>query len=174
MTKSLFSFAFRARPAFAIALTAASAAFLPSAAHAQNFLDNLKGQAQQRLGGGQQAGAATSGGGAANSGSALSGALGGMALPAMSGSTGSNAAGVLAYCVKNNYLSASNAQNVKDKLLSKVGLNNGSAQKDNGYREGAAGLLQGSNGTSLNLDNVKGNVKHKACDYVLQHAKSFI
>lgn len=177
MTRSIHAFAFSARSTVMVALTAASAVFLPTQAHAANFLDNLKGQAQQQLNGGQPAGAnsaATSGGSVANSTSALSGALGGMGLPAMSSSTSSNAAGVLTYCVKNNYLSASNAQSVKDKLLGKVGLGNSAAQQDSGYREGAAGLLQGSNGTSLNLDNVKGNVKRKACDYVLQHAKSFI
>lgn len=146
----------------------------PPSAMAANFLDNLKSQAQQQMGSGDQAAAtnAGNGGGAATSG--MAGALGGLGLPAMSSSTGTNAAGVLTYCAKNNYLNASNAQNIKDKLLSKAGLRTGTAQQDNDYREGAAGLLQGSNGTTLNLDNVKSNLKRKACDYVLSHAKSFI
>ncbi len=139
-------------------------------AHAANFLDNLKGQAQQQMGGGQPA--ATNG--TDGTASALSGALGSLGMPAMSSSTGTNAAGVLAYCAKNNYLNASNAQSVKNKLLSKVGLSSATAQQDNGYREGAAGLLQGNNGTSLNMDNIKSNLRQKACDYVLSHAKSFI
>lgn len=175
MTRVVYAFAFGARSKVMLAVTAASVVCLPIQAHAANFLDELKGQAQQHMNGGQTAGAdSAAGANTANSGNALSGALGGLGLPAMSSSTGSNAAGVLTYCIKNNYLSASNAQSVKDKLLGKVGLGNSTAQKDSGYREGAAGLLQGSNGTSLNLDNVKSNVKRKACDYVLQHAKSFI
>ncbi|KKB61850.1 hypothetical protein WM40_20840 [Robbsia andropogonis] len=139
-------------------------------ANAANFVDNLKAQAQQQLNGGQLDGSK----GAGSTANAMSGALGSLGMPAMSSRTGINAAGVLVYCAKNKYLNASNAQTVKDKLLQNAGLSGTTAQRDSGYREGVSGLLQGSNGTTLNLDNIKDNLKRKACDYVLDHAKSFI
>jgi len=52
--------------------------------------------------------------------SALTGALGGGTMPAITSGVGGNAAGVLQYCIKNNYLSADAAGGVKSKLLGKV------------------------------------------------------
>jgi hypothetical protein len=103
-------------------------------------------------------------------GDGLSGMLGGAALPGMNSSVGGNAAGVLQYCIKNNYL-AGGAAGIKDKLLSKV---SGQSGQDSGYKQGEQGMLSGSDGKSLDLKSVSGKVKHKACDYVLQNAKSMI
>lgn len=101
----------------------------------------------------------------------LAGMLGGAALPGMDSSVGGNAAGTLQYCIKNNYLGANAASGIKDKLLSKV---SGQQGQDAGYRQGEQGLLSGSDGKSLDLKSVSDKVKRKACDYVLDHAKSMI
>ncbi|QIL81914.1 DUF2501 domain-containing protein [Diaphorobacter sp. HDW4A] len=116
------------------------------------------------------------------SGSMLSGALGGgdsssAALSAMglSGSgTASNAAGVITYCMKNNYLNADKAAAVKDQLLGKVGLGPKEEPKDEGFLSGATGMITGKDGKSFSLDKVKGSIKEKACDLVLDNAKSLL
>ena len=120
-------------------------------------------------------------GGGSSSGSALSGALGGggdsAALSAMglSGSgTASNAAGVITYCMKNNYLNADKAAAVKDQLLGKMGLGQKEEPKDEGFLSGATGMITGKDGKSFSLDKVKGNLKEKACDLVLDNAKSLL
>ncbi|MEO5736701.1 MAG: DUF2501 domain-containing protein [Variovorax sp.] len=95
---------------------------------------------------------------------------GNYAMPAVGQSTIGNAAGVLQYCVKNNYLGG-DAASVKDKLLSKI---TGQKQQQTGYANGAKGLLQGGDGKSLNLKAVSGKLKTKACDYVLKNASSLV
>ena len=113
--------------------------------------------------------------------SALGGALGGgadmSALSAM-GLTGSgtagNAAGVITYCMKNNYLNADKAAQVKNQLLGKMGLGQKEEPKDEGYLSGLSGMVTGSGGKSFSLDKVKGDLKEKACDYVLDNAKSLL
>lgn len=138
------------------------AATLAAPAWSAGLLDSVKEQAGQYLGGG---------GHAASSSSSMGSGLG---LPAIGSGTSSNVAGVLEYCVKNNYLNPANAQGVKDKLLGKIGLGGGQAEQDSGYQQGLGGVLKGSDGSSFSLDRVKGNLKEKACDYVLDNAKSFI
>ncbi|MPN17573.1 hypothetical protein SDC9_164928 [bioreactor metagenome] len=126
-------------------------------------------------------------GSSSSSGTGLSGALGGggglggvgdsAALSAMglTGSgTASNAAGVITYCMKNNYLNADKAAQVKDQLLGKMGLGQKEEPKDEGYLSGLSGMVTGSDGKSFSLDKVKGSVKEKACDFVLNNAKSLL
>ncbi|KAF1021565.1 MAG: hypothetical protein GAK30_01784 [Paracidovorax wautersii] len=144
-------------------------AALATPAWSAGLLDSVKDQAGQYLGGGSNAAASSP----SSSGGALAG-LGGLGLPAIGSGTSSNVAGVLEYCVKNNYLNPASAQGVKDKLLGKIGLGGGQAQQDSGYQQGLGGVLKGSDGSSFSLDRVKGNLKEKACDYVLDNAKSFI
>src|ERR1700761_7246253 len=87
-------------------------------------------------------------GGAGGLGS-LSGLAGGSSLQSLtSGSTG-NVAGVLQFCVKNNYLSDSSASSVKDSLTSK--LTGGSPSSDSGYADGAKGILKSSSGQQMDL-----------------------
>ncbi|MDR6858106.1 DUF2501 domain-containing protein [Variovorax guangxiensis] len=119
---------------------------------------------------GTGSGAAEGAGGAAGTGAALASGLG-LSMPKIGSSTMGNAAGVLQYCIKNNYLSADAANSVKDKLLSTV---TGQKPQQTGYANGAKGLLQGSDGKSLNLKNISGQLKTKACDYVLANAKSLV
>ncbi|MBS0428897.1 MAG: DUF2501 domain-containing protein [Proteobacteria bacterium] len=91
----------------------------------------------------------------------------GNSLPAIGASTAGNAAGVIQYCVKNNYLNAASANGIKDKLL---GMVTGQKPQQTGYANGAKGLLMGSDGQSLNLKGLSGKLKEKACDYVLKNA----
>ncbi|MEJ8849994.1 DUF2501 domain-containing protein [Variovorax rhizosphaerae] len=96
---------------------------------------------------------------------------GNFSMPEMGSSTMGNAAGVLQYCVKNNYLAGGDANAVKDKLLGAV---TGQQPQQEGYATGAKGLLQGTDGQSFDLKNVSGKLKTKACDYVLKNAKSLV
>ena len=121
-------------------------------------------------------------GGAGGSGAtALGGALGGgadlsalSALGLTSSGTASNAAGVITYCMKNNYLNADKAAQVKDQLMGKMGLGQKEEPKDEGYMSGLSGMIKGSDGKTFSLDSIKGKAKEKACDFVLDNAKSLL
>lgn len=126
---------------------------------------------------GSSAGGALLGG--ALGGSVASGALGGSALSGLglpniaSGSAG-NVAGVLEYCVKNNYLKKANINTLKDGLMSKAGLAKAEPEKDSSYANGLNGILTGGDGKSFNLSGIQDSVKEKACDYVLDNATSLL
>ena len=137
----------------ALALLAAGAS-----AQANDLLDQLK----------EKAGAAASSQGGNSGGSAL-GNLG-FKMPAIGSSTIGSAAGVLQYCVKNNYLGG-DAASVKDKLLAKI---TGQKQQEKNFESGAKGLLKGGDGKALNMKLLSSKVKEKACDYVLKNATSLI
>ena len=146
-----------------LALLAAGAS-----AQANNLLDQLKEKAGEAATANSQGGAgSSSAGGSAlgNLGSSL-----GFKMPAIGTSTMGNAAGVLQYCVKNNYLGG-DAASVKDKLLAKI---TGQKKQETGFASGAKGLLQGGDGKSLNFKGLSSKVKEKACDYVLKNATSLI
>jgi hypothetical protein len=105
---------------------------------------------------------------------AAGGALGG-AMPSVDNASPTNLAGVLQYCVKNNYLSGNAASSVKDSLLSKAtGSSRGTT--DSQFNAGNKGLLETGQGQSLSLGGggVKDQMTHKVCDLVLQHAKSML
>lgn len=126
---------------------------------------------------------------ACNAGSAqdlgsLGGKLGGM-MPGggsmQSGSMG-NVAGLLQYCVKNNYLGGdSGASGIQSQLLGKMqGHSNAAPTNDPGYVSGAKGILQGGNGKTMDLSQVgggssdmKSKITTKVCDSVLKQGKSF-
>ena len=146
---------------------------LLAAAHAASAQNPMLDALKNKLGGASaasDAGAANHAGGIGAAGSALASGMG-LALPAMGTSTLGNAAGVLQYCIKNNYLSADAAGGIKDKLL---GMVTGNKAQQTGFANGNKGLLQGTNGGSFNLKNVGAQLKTKACDYVLDNAKSLI
>jgi len=142
----------------------------------------------------------------------LGGLLGGGGGSMSSGSMG-NVAGLLQYCVKNNYLGGdSGASGIKDQLMGKLGAGGGATSsgeaasggdvlgglmgkkkknssqssggdpsRDPSYLSGAKGILQGSNGKSLDLSNVgggssdlKSQLTTKVCDTVLKQGKSFL
>lgn len=147
-------------------------------AHASSWGDTLRQQAAQLGGAGTAASSDSSPasglGGLLGNSSAASGLLTSMGVPAAG--TASNAAGVITYCMKNNYLNANKAQQVKDQLLGKLGLSpqKQEAPKDQGYLSGLSGMITGSNGQSFSMDKLKGDLKERACDFVLDNAKSLI
>jgi len=104
----------------------------------------------------------------------LKGLAGMASAPMASGSMG-NVAGLLQYCIGNNYLSREGAGSVKDQLMGK--LPGGSPTQDKGYQEGMKGLLRGSNGNAMDLSGgggLKAEITKKACDTILAQAKSFL
>lgn len=114
-----------------------------------------------------------------NLGSSLSGKLGGLgnAGSLSSGSMG-NVAGLLQYCVKNNYLGGSSgASGLASKLLGKT--DGGTSNTD--YQSGLSGILKSNNGKTTNLSDVgggnpdlKSKITTKACDIVLKQGKKFL
>ena len=162
----------------AVAALAASASW---GAYAAGWGDNLRQQASQ-WGAERNASPAADTGSAASSalggllgqGSGANGALAALGMPAAT--SASNAAGVISYCVKNNYLNANKAEQVKEQLLGKLGLNTAKKEtpKDQGYLAGLAGMVTGSNGQSFSMDKLKGDLKEKACDLVLDNAQSLL
>jgi Protein of unknown function (DUF2501) len=145
-----------------IAATAiALAALMPlTAAHAQ--LGNLLGQG----GTGGSSGSLSNLGNLGN----LGGALGRQSLT--SGSS-SNVAGILQFCMQNNYLGGSDASSVKDSLMSKI---SGQPSSDSGYNDGAKGLLDSGNGKQLDLSGsgLKAQVTKQICDKILAQGKSLL
>ena len=141
----------------ALALLAAGA----SANAESKLLDQLKNQ----MGGG----AASAGSNGASSGGATAGLAEnlGFSMPAIGNNTMGNAAGVLQYCIKNNYLGGGDAASVKDKLMAKI---TGQKQQQSGFASGAKGLLKGGDGQTLNFKLLSSKVKEKGCDYVLKNA----
>lgn len=109
------------------------------------------------------------------------GGLGGLAggadlSSAASGNLG-NAAGIVEFCIKNNYLSGDAASSVKDKLMGKLGGDSESDTDKAGYADGAKGMLKTGDGGSFDLAQLGGlkkSVTKKACSSVLDHAKSFL
>jgi len=106
-----------------------------------------------------------------------SNALLGGGLPSVNNAGPANTAGVLQYCVQNNYLSGGTAGSTKDALLAHVP---GSSQSSD-FTAGSNGLLETGNGQNFNLGGdsggsggIKSQVTHKVCDLVLQHAKSLL
>ncbi len=152
-----------------VRLVASAAALIAAqgfsvAAHAQ-LLDAVKGQ----MGGASQ--------GSSSSGGIMQSLGGSLPLSSLSPASAGNAAGVLEFCMRNNYLAGGDAQAMKDKLLGKIG--GGSTQEaksDSGYLAGLQGMLNGSDGKSVDLSGggLKEEITRKACDQVLKHAKSFL
>jgi len=144
--------------------TAATATLLiavlfPAAAHAQ-IGDLIKGATQGNSQG-------------ATGGLGSIGGLGG--VPSLgsftSGSTG-NVAGVLEFCIKNNYLGgATDAASVKDKLLGKLG---GAPASTPGYTDGTKGILTNSDGNKFDLSSIKSQITRQACDKILSQGKSLL
>jgi hypothetical protein len=103
----------------------------------------------------------------------LTNSLGG-GLPSVTQADPANLAGVLQYCVQNNYLSGGVADTAKDALLAKVP----GAQQSSDFTSGSSGLLQTGNGKDYSLGGLSGDLKsqisHKVCDLVLQHAQSLL
>lgn len=101
------------------------------------------------------------------------GSLGGLSASSVSSGSAGNAAGVIEFCVKNNYLNADSATSaVKDKLLGSVS----GGTKDSGYSDGSRGVLSTSNGNKLDLSGggLKAEVTKQVCDKILAQGKSML
>ena len=92
-----------------------------------------------------------------------------------SGSTG-NAAGVIDYCVKNNYLSGGSASSVKDQLMKKMTGADQPAESNPDYISGARGIVTGSSGqtTDLSMAGLNREAVKTACEKILDQAKSML
>lgn len=159
----------------ALAATVCGATF---STHAASWGDSLREQAAQQGIGSSASTPSNSGstalGGLLGNSDATAGLLTSLGVPAAG--TASNAAGVITYCVKNNYITANKAkaEQMKDQLLGKIGLQKKEEPKDEGYLGGLAGKITGSNGQTFSMDKLKGNLKEKACDFVLNNATSLL
>jgi len=102
----------------------------------------------------------------------LKGLAGGADVSSLASGSAGNAAGVVEYCVKNNYLDGG-ASGIKDKLMGKM---DGDSDKSD-YDDGAKGLVKTSDGKSVDigqLGSMKKSITKKACASVLDHAKSLL
>ncbi|MGZ5201193.1 MAG: DUF2501 domain-containing protein [Telluria sp.] len=101
----------------------------------------------------------------------LEGSLSGQSLA--SGSMG-NVAGLLQFCVTNNYLGGENTNPVQEKLMNK--LPGGTKSNDPGYTDGLKGLLHAKDGKQLDLGGggVQAQLSKQVCDAVLSQAKSLL
>lgn len=95
--------------------------------------------------------------------------LGGGSLPDVSSAGAGNTAGVVSYCVKNNYLKGQSASSILSKLSGKSGVEGSDA-----FTRGESGQLDSGGDKSFSLAGVQDKVKSKLCDLVLDHAKSLL
>ena len=101
------------------------------------------------------------------------GNLGGLGGASITSGSASNVAGLLEFCIKNNYLGGNQAASVKDSLMSKL-QGGSSASSDSGYSSGAKGILSSSDGSQLDLGGMKKQLTKKICDKVLDQGKSLL
>ncbi|MES0266174.1 DUF2501 domain-containing protein [Citrobacter sedlakii] len=98
---------------------------------------------------------------------------------ALSANNMNNAAGILQYCAKQKLASVTDAENVKNQVLDKLGLGATEQKQDTHFLDGIQGLLNTKDGQQLNLNTIGSTplaekVKTKACDLVLKQGMNFI
>jgi hypothetical protein len=121
--------------------------------------------------------------------------MAGMAGMSMTSGSIGNVAGLLKYCIGNDYLSGTNASKVQNMLMGK--LPGGVQTKDPAYSDGEKGLLHATDGNTLDLNggssgssgasgaagaigatgasgDIQAELTKTACDTVLAQAKSFL
>ena len=140
---------------------------LPVASAQAQISDMLKSQ----MGNSSQGGADSSAGGLSSLGS-----LGGGSLQSLTSSSTGNVAGVLEFCIKNNYLSGNGASSVKDSLMSKLPGGASSSSSDSGYEDGSKGVLDSGGGKQLDLSGagLKAAATKQVCDKILSQGKSML
>jgi hypothetical protein len=110
---------------------------------------------------------------------ALNQATGGVDLGSLASGSAGNAAGVLQYCLTNNFLASAdltNATAMKNKLIAKAG-GQETVDADSGFTAGAQGNVVGANGKSVNLadlGSLENNLRQTACKAVMDHATSLL
>ena len=93
-----------------------------------------------------------------------------------SGSTG-NAAGIIEYCMKNNYLSGDSASSVRDQLMGKITSSGDQpAQSNPDYINGSRGIVSGSAGQNVDLSmaGMKASAVKKVCETILEQGRSML
>lgn len=159
----------KALPSLLVLAGALTLQSLPMASHAQ-LLDALKGA----LGNNNATSGASPSSSSSSSGGlgALSGLGDQLSLPAIGSASAGNVAGVLTFCMKNNYLGSNGVAGIKDKLLGKLG-GQKEAVVDPGYADGVKGIIGGGN-NKLDLSNMRQQITDKACEKVLEYGKSML
>lgn len=112
--------------------------------------------------------------GVGSAGNAMSGMTGGTGmmssmLPNISSASTGNVAGVLSYCVQNNYLSGSGATSALSSLTGKQDVTSSSD-----YTAGQQGQLLTGGSNAFSLSSLKGQMKQKVCNLVLNRAKNLL
>jgi hypothetical protein len=93
-------------------------------------------------------------------------------LPDMSSIGAGNAAGVLKYCLQNKLLGGAAGGELGTLQEGLAGKPDVAASPD--YAAGQTGQLRLQDGSQLSLDSLPPEMKTKACDMVLKHAKSLL
>lgn len=153
---------------------AIASALFSATTFAASWQDSLSSAANQLSSGNSQTSSQQGG----MSLSSLTGLLNGNSQ-ALSASNMNNAAGILQYCAQQKLASVTDAENVKNQMLDKLGLGAAEQKKDTSYLDGIQGLLNAQNGQQLNLSTLGNSslaqqVKTKACDLVLKQGASFL
>lgn len=110
----------------------------------------------------------------AQAANALSGLTSNLPISSLTSSSAGNAAGVLEFCVKNNYLNGDSVASVKSALMKKVpGASSGS---DSDYTDGAKGILHSPGGKTLSLSgsSLKDKATKQVCEKILSQSKSML
>lgn len=95
-------------------------------------------------------------------------------MPSLSSASPSNIAGLLKYCVENNYLSGNDATAAQSDESSLVSQDNVS-DSDPGYASGSDGELNaGGQAYNVGGDSGQSEVTQQVCSQVLSHAQSLL
>ncbi|AIR04819.1 MULTISPECIES: DUF2501 domain-containing protein [Cedecea] len=157
---------------------ALAAAFFTGEATAASWQDQLSSAASEL----SKSNGTTASNGAQSGGlslSSLTSLLNGNSK-SLSSSTMTNAAGVMEYCAKNKLASVTNTDNIKNQLMTKLGLESSTKPADKqDYNQGLMGLLNTANGQKLDLNSIGNSplaekVKTKACDLVLKQGMNYL
>jgi len=106
-------------------------------------------------------------------------ATGGLDMGSLTSGTAGNAAGILQFCITNNYLDGADltsAGSMKDKLVGKLG-GQDKADADSGYTAGTQGNVIGGDGKSVSIadmGSLENKLTQQGCQAVLSHASSLL
>ena len=111
-------------------------------------------------------------------GSGLGGAASSLgSLSSIKTGSAGNAAGIIEYCMKNNYLSGDSASSVRDQLMGKITSSGDQpAQSNPDYINGSRGIVSGSAGQNVDLSmaGMKASAVKKVCETILEQGRSML
>jgi len=99
----------------------------------------------------------------------MAGGMMGSMLPSVSSASSSNVAGVLSYCVQNNYLGGNTASSTLGSLTGRQGI---TASPD--YAAGQQGQLLTGGASPFSLSSLGSGLKQKLCSSVLSRAQGLL